>query len=155
MQSDEPKRRFLLKVEITNTCWLWTGGRDSHGYGKLTLDKKQIGAHKVAYQLWKGEIPEGLCVLHTCDVNNCVNPEHLWLGTKADNSQDMVRKGRMYHPYNKGIAHGSSKLTEEEILEIRDLYPLGQYSHRKLAKKFNVSYNHIKRILDRDVWRHI
>ena len=154
-KSPKVVERFLKKIEITNTCWFWIGAKDSSGYGSFVLNNKQIGAHRAAYQLWNDEIPTYLCILHTCDTGDCVNPDHLWLGTKSDNAKDMVRKNRMYHPANKGIAHGSSKLTYANVIEMRNLYSSGQYSQRKLAERFNISYRQVKRIVDREQWRHI
>jgi hypothetical protein len=92
--------RFAEKYEIVpwSGCWLWTGSTMANGgYGKITYhqgDQKQMGAHRVSWLLHKGPIPEGLWVLHRCDVPACVNPEHLFLGTAKENIEDCIRKGR-------------------------------------------------------------
>jgi len=75
-------------------CWLWTGAIDSHGYGKLKRRRKIITAHREAWRLHKGEIPNGMFVCHKCDTRACANPDHLFLGTHQDNMDDMKRKGR-------------------------------------------------------------
>ena len=98
------EERFWQKVEKTDTCWLWTGCKDRKGYGKFWLNKKVGSAHRGSYILFKGMIPDGLSVCHSCDIPACVNPEHLWLGTIADNSIDMHRKNR-HPPQNRLQTH--------------------------------------------------
>lgn len=86
--------RYWAKVKMGNGCWLWTGAVSGRGYGKLGIDGRDIGAHRLAWELAYGPIPAGLFVLHTCDVRRCVNHAHLFLGTAADNTRDMFEKGR-------------------------------------------------------------
>ena len=88
------KARFETKVNKTDFCWLWTGLLHPKGYGYIKDRGKNIKVHRLAYELYIGPIPEGMLVCHTCDVRNCVNPEHLWLGTNDDNIRDMRLKGR-------------------------------------------------------------
>lgn len=85
--------------EPNSGCWLWVGSIGNSGYGKTRFDHNHdVGAHRASYLGFRGPIPDGMCVLHSCDVRSCVNPNHLFLGTKKENSVDMVRKGRNYSP---------------------------------------------------------
>lgn len=95
--------RFSAKVspEPMSGCWLWTGSFRRDGYGSLSIDGVTHAAHRVSWWLSKGEIHDGLCVLHRCDNRACVNPDHLWLGTKRDNTNDMLRKGRTGYRKNR------------------------------------------------------
>lgn len=88
------EERFFQKVNKTNSCWLWTGALNSRGYGSMGVAGKAISAHRLSYTWFKGEIPEGMIVCHSCDVPSCVNPDHLWVGSYADNMNDMVNKNR-------------------------------------------------------------
>ncbi len=88
------QERFLKYVEKLESCWEWRGARSGDGYGTFQLPNKLIGAHRMAYILYKGEIPAGLCVCHKCDNPICINPEHLFLGTVVDNNRDRDTKGR-------------------------------------------------------------
>jgi hypothetical protein len=106
-----PIERFMAKVaKRDNGCWEWTGCRMPFGHGQFArIDgTKPEPAHRSAYALFVGEIPDGMCVCHKCDNPPCVNPDHLFLGTQADNVADMARKGRT-----------RSNLTPEQIREIR------------------------------------
>jgi len=95
--------RFWSNVDKSGVCWLWTAST-RYGYGRLKVGARRIQAHRVSWELHHGPIPEGLCVLHNCpggDNPTCVNPAHLWLGTRADNAADRDAKGR----------HGNTKKT--------------------------------------------
>lgn len=95
--------RFWAKVDFGDECWNWTGGRFENDYGAFQLDGKAVRAHRVAWELINGPIPEGLIVCHHCDNPGCQRPNHLFLGTHADNAQDRERKGRRTNIY--GLAH--------------------------------------------------
>lgn len=104
-----PAGRFLgLVHKQADGCWLWAGSMKRRDYGGFSLDRKVIGAHKAAWILFRGPIPDGKHVLHRCDVPSCVNPAHLFLGSMTDNMRDMVMKGRA----------ATAKLTPAKVLEI-------------------------------------
>ena len=141
------EERFWEKVNKTKTCWLWDGTR-SRERGFISMNGKMISAPRFSYLLNVGEIPEGLCVCHTCDDPRCVNPSHLWLGTHAENMRDMRLKGRV-----KNERNGRSKHTTEKVREIRELWATGQYTQRELGEKFGVSHTNIYAINKGLLWK--
>lgn len=155
-----PKRqpledRFWQRVDGWSIadCWLWTGDINGYGYGRLALggrNDRSALAHRVAYMLFVGPIPDDLFVCHHCDNRRCVNPHHLYLGTPARNSRDMVERNRS----SIGNRNGSAKLTESQVKEIRNLHQLG-LSQGKIAKRFNVQQSLIFLIVHRKIWKHI
>ncbi len=88
------EERFFQKVEKTESCWLWKGALNSRGYGSFGAGGKVVSAHRYSYEMHIGEIPTGMVICHSCDVRNCVNPEHLWAGSTAENNRDMFKKDR-------------------------------------------------------------
>lgn len=82
------------KIDKVGDCWVWNGTVGNHGYGKINDFGDMVLTHRVSYEATYGKIPEGMQVLHKCDVKLCVNPDHLFIGTQKDNVQDMLRKGR-------------------------------------------------------------
>ena len=151
--------RFWQKVDKSGDCWLWIGHRNSRdGYGRLSrwkITRTPLLAHRYSWMLHYGIIPQGLFVLHKCDVPSCVNPEHLFLGTAYDNTHDMISKGRdsLFQPHF-GVDHGNARLTEEAIRTIRTLSARG-YSQRSIADKFGTPQSNVCRIIHRLAWRHI
>jgi hypothetical protein len=98
--------KFIQSIEISNDCWLFLKGKDKKKYGRFYIGRKSLGAHRVSYLIFKGDIDDGLCVCHTCDIPSCVNPDHLWLGTNKDNVNDREIKGRNKTPFVKGHNKG-------------------------------------------------
>jgi hypothetical protein len=115
----------FVSPEPNTGCWLWAGNVNRKGYGSVSIRRSTNDrAHRVSWRLHKGEIPPSLWVLHKCGVPSCVNPDHLFLGTCADNLQDMARKGRQVfqrHPEKapRGTRNGNAKLTESKVAAIR------------------------------------
>lgn len=132
-------------------CWEWTGPVDKKGYGKTYYRGKQERAHRVAYKIFIGNIPEGLCVLHKCDNPPCCNPEHLWTGTIAENNKDKMRKGRWGGGDHRGIKHGNAKLNEHQVLEI--FHSKG--FHTRIAEHYGVSRKTVSRIRQGKRWTHL
>lgn len=128
--------KFWARVDKSGDCWIWLAGRTSKfkretAYG--VFPNKVFGsqtAHRVSYEIHYGPIPDGLFVCHKCDNPPCVNPEHLFLGTLADNAADMAAKGRAARNY---------KLTPEMIADIKAAYAVGNVSQGALARRFRVS----------------
>lgn len=146
--------RFWSKVEKKgpNDCWLWTGSRFiSDGYGSFnaTVHGGVVRAHRFAWALTNGSIPHGLCVLHRCDRPLCVNPSHLFTGTRADNNADMVAKGRS----RKAVGEDASKakLTEEDVIAIR----MDGRTLQAIADDYDVHNMTIWAILVGKSWAHV
>ena len=143
--------RFEAKVERIPFmgCWVWFGATHERGYGIIGLGSRELGnerAHRTAYRLYRGEIPEGKVILHKCGNANCVNPYHLEVGTQKENAQDTVRMGRNYQPNNRGINAAWAKLDEEKVKEIRAAKGGKKGIGTALARKFNVSKSAIYEI---------
>lgn len=149
----EDVKRFWDKVAIggENECWAWTAGLRGKGYGSFWLDGKTRKTNRVAYKLANGPIPEGLHVLHTCDNCLCVNPDHLWLGTHADNMDDRQARDRQA----KGESVGTSKLTREQVVEIRERYSAGGATQAALGEEYGVSSSLVGRVVRRECWGHV
>lgn len=151
------KERFEEKYipEPNTGCWLWTGSYYKYGYGSIRIGSRtdgsrtMIGAHIISYKLFKGEIPTGMYVCHKCDIPECVNPDHLFLGTPSDNTLDMVNKKRNFKPSlgKFGENNHLHKLTQIEVNEIREKYATGNYYQRELAKEYGVAQTQISRLI--------
>lgn len=143
--------RFWAKVRKPNqeSCWEWQGKMRPDGYGTLSIGAEHTRAHRISWELHHGPIPNGLCVLHRCDNRRCVNPVHLFLGTKADNNRDMMQKGRGNQPY--GEKKRNSKLTADAVLMIR----ASAESNTSLGRKFGVDNSVISRVRNRLSWTRV
>lgn len=146
-------QRLLNRTEKTSSCWFWLGARKPNGYGFISLQggKKILHVHRLAYTLFKGKIPPGLLVCHSCDNRNCVNPKHLWTGTHKDNAQDMVDKKRL--PRGEHRAHAI--LTEAKVRRIKAKLHAGHLSQTKIAEQFRISPTTISQIHRGLKWAHV
>lgn len=150
MRTDLYRERFLARVEATSECWLWLGPRNRAGYGIAKHRGEQL-CHRIAYLLWCGPIPKGLCVCHHCDNPACVRPDHFFLGTHADNAQDMARKGRSL----RGERSPTARLSSEAVAEIRSLWAAGGLTTTALAEMYGVSQAQVSRIASGIAWPHM
>jgi hypothetical protein len=132
-----PIDRLLSAVEFDTNggCWLWSNAPNAYGYGQVKVDGRFLMAHRLSYEHHNGPVGDGLLVLHKCDVRACVNPDHLFVGTHKDNAIDAVNKGRWVD--NRGERHGMAKLSNGDVLEIKELIGRG-VKQAVIAKKFSV-----------------
>ena len=150
--------RFMAKVipEPNSGCWLWSGSTYRNGYGvMLGGESKHISTHRFSWAHFKGDIPDGAHVLHKCDVRCCVNPEHLFLGDQQSNMDDMARKGRRNQRPPKGSLHPNHKLTEKDIVKIRNMYVPRIVTYQHIADMFGVTKHLIILIVQRKAWKHV
>jgi hypothetical protein len=147
--------RFLEKVDYNfneNGCLEWIGSLTDKAYGLFSYNGKTVKAHRFSYELFYEKIPEGMVVMHSCDNPKCVNPNHLSLGTQEDNIRDMINKNRDNKA--KGSAVGNSKLTEDQVKEIKNKINSGM-KQRDIAKEYKVAPNTISNIKNGISWAHM
>ena len=142
------------RIRVSETgCWEWQGSCGQNGYATITYQNESWYVHRMAYELYKGPIPPGVCVCHHCDNRKCVNPAHLWVGTKAENNADMFKKGR---GRSFGLVRGedcpNAKLTWADVDEIRRIGKCGAATQRTLAHQFGVSHSTIGNVLREKTW---
>lgn len=129
-------------------CLIWEASANPNGYGSYRKDGKLLLAHRVSYELTNGPIPEGICILHKCDIPSCVNPDHLFPGTKKDNTHDMINKGRAKYVFGEQCP--AAKLTRDAVLEIRKR----EAPAKELAEIYGVSLTSIYSVWNDIYWRH-
>jgi len=142
--------RFWPKVDTDHgddECWPWRAARSTPGYGYFWREGGPRNAQRVMWEVVHGEIPDGLCVLHSCDNKLCVNPRHLFLGTPADNNADRDRKGRQA----RGQRQGAAKLNREQVREIRVRVEQGE-TQRALGRRFGVHRSTVGAIVHHRTW---
>lgn len=141
------QERFEKNFTVTPGCWLWQSLKTSKGYGRLYCFGRMNLAHRISYQLYVEDVPDDLCVLHRCDTPGCVNPDHLFLGTAADNNQDKADKGRA----PRGETHPQAKFTNAQIRAIYTdsrPYPL-------IVAEYGISKPQISGIKSGKFWAHV
>lgn len=151
---EEALARFWERVDKTshpNGCWLWIGSLRSNGYGRLHWSGKTALAHRVSYEIENGAFSRELDVLHKCDNPQCVNPEHLFLGTDLDNNRDMMQKGRARYLHGEQLPQ--AKLSKEKVQEIRERYAAGGVYQYELAREYGVAKSSISYIINRINWK--
>ena len=146
------EERFWKHVNKTEGCWIWTGALNSYGYGTVSFKAEHTYryAHRVSWELAFGPIPEGLFICHHCDNPPCVRPDHLFLGTLADNNTDCLAKDRVA----RGNAIPLSKLTAESVSEIRRRLSNGE-SQTSLALEYGVTQSSVSEVANRKSWTHV
>lgn len=172
---DDDVAAFWSKVNKTEGCWIWTGAltNGTDGYGRHSMGGEVIGAHAASWLINHGPLAEGVCVLHKCDNPSCVRPDHLFVGDRGDNARDMAAKGRQWLQRNpkgmagdrhwarrkpelvkRGVAHSRSKLTEIQILEIRQQYADGA-TMKELGQLYDTTDTNICTIVRGETWAHV
>lgn len=129
----------LFEKHVSRTefgCWLWTGSKTGNGYGKCQHNRRTLGAHVVSYMMFKGAVPEGLIVRHTCDVKHCVNPAHLVLGTYSDNLNDQRERGRI----------GRLPNVSEETVNSIFFKRLAGNSNNEIAEEFDLDRDYVRNL---------
>lgn len=155
-------RRFWEKVDKIGPmqgreigrCWKWIGACDKSGRGRIaSIGRNGVPAlaYRVSWLIHHGEIPSGFDVCHKCDNPNCVNPDHLFVGTRKDNMRDAHSKGRI----QKGSSRPLAKLNEADVVEILNAHFFHKSTNQSLADRFNVSHQRISKIVNRRIWRHV
>jgi len=147
-----PEERFWEKVEIrgSNDCWNWWAGCTNNGYGAFIFKGKSNVSNRVTWLITFGIIPDDMCVLHKCDNRKCCNPNHLFLGTTADNNKDRHAKGR--DSIVRGENSPNAKITMADANEIRRLYSTGLLRYIDIAPMFKIKKSLVGNIINNESW---
>lgn len=155
---ETPEQRFWRSTYKTLNCWFWIGARERiHGedwYGHFQIAGKTVKTHRFSWSLHYGPIPPGVCVLHSCDNPQCVNPKHLFLGTRKQNSSDCISRGRHSSNIFPGEKNGRAVLTEQDVHRIRYLYSNG-WSPSRIANILCAPIRAVQNVSSGKRWRHL
>jgi HNH endonuclease len=154
LQEQRFNKYVQRNIEINN-CWLCQKNLNNEGYGQIKISGKRFLLHRISYAVFKGDFDDNLDVLHRCDIKNCINPEHLFLGTQANNMADRDAKGRQAKGEKNGRYSPVAKLTDIQIKEIRHLKAETRLSQKEIAQIFHVSRPLISCILRGKRWKHV
>jgi HNH endonuclease len=148
MKMQRPLEEYFIP-EPNSGCWLWLGAvdQDQYGIGWDTELKRNMRAHRMVYEILVGPIPSDKKLLHRCDNPCCVNPDHMTIGTTAENNADMREKGR--HAF--GIRHGMNKLSEQEVIAIRE----AEGTHQEISNRFGISKATVTHIKNGRLWKNL
>jgi len=149
------KARINADTRRTRGCWLWTGYINAGGYPEVSFKGQKHLVHRAAYELKYGPIPDGLLACHTCDVRACVRPDHIFLGTHADNMRDKVAKGRSAGPSLIGEANARSKLTTPLVRSLRAEYSQGGVTIADLAARHDITEHNMRCAIRGLTWKHV
>lgn len=135
------KDRIIEKIKIDEKtgCWNWIACTQSNGYGRFSLSGKSMGSHRASFKIFKGDIPCGMDICHTCDNRKCINPDHLFLGTRKDNMQDAVSKNRQA----QGFMLPHTKLTNEQRIDIAKRKCNGESTH-DLSMEYGINFKYVE-----------
>lgn len=155
LQNKKEKFWDCVDIKSDDDCWEWKSAIGTGDYGSTHYKGVSSSASRIAWQIVYGDIEsEDIFVCHTCDNPPCCNPKHLFLGTRQDNVDDMMKKGRYVNPHCLGESHGGHKLSDVDVVNIRNLRRLGQ-TYKKIAELMHVSSSCVRDVLKGKNWRHI
>lgn len=144
---------FWARVDRSGDCWSWRGGHNNHGYGQFCIDNKKVLAHRTAYAYFYGMPTAGMDLCHRCDNPGCVNPAHLFVGTRRDNMRDASTKGRMKRPgANKGEKNPRAKVAVSDVPLIRASRAAGE-TLRVIGIRYGISKSQVHSIASGKAWR--
>jgi hypothetical protein len=146
--------RFWARVDCqgTDACWTWTGAITQRGYGATSWRGRYIAAHRVAWLVTAGPIPDGLYVCHRCDNPPCCNPSHLFLGTHEDNMADRAAKGRNALIARPGATNGRARLTADDVTEMRRLHRQLGLNFVQLGRRYGIHKSHARQVIRGERW---
>lgn len=147
----EDRLRFVGWIVTESGCWEWKGSRRGPGYGRISVCGKVVPTHRLAYETWVGPIPEGHLVRHKCDNPPCINPSHLETGTHRDNARDRETRTRS----SAGSGNPRAKLTEKDVLDIREEYAKGVLTQQMLAEVYGVKAHAVYKAIHGLSWKEV